>query len=937
LSRNRLGDQGRTTIITPHPTSLYTPFPREALVRSIPDRFEQIVEDHPLRLAIKNDGRSVTYAELNRTANKIAHAILQQFGFTSQPVAILLTSGIPAVASFLGSMKAGKFHTLLDTDFPENRLRVMLTDLQPALLLTDSRHLHLAQELAEASCNIVNLDELLEADLPVTNPHLKLAPQRLAEIVYTTGSTGRPKGVLKTHLSILHNCLRSTNVLHLSADDRITIFASLNTGQGAATLYRSLLVGATACMWRIRRDGVNRLADWLRSEAITVFYASVTVFRTFAHTLTGSGEFPALRLVRLGGETASVQDVELYQKFMPAHCLLLNSLASTETSLITANMMNHQSEVSVHVPVGHAVEGIDISIYNADGAEVGPNQSGEIVIKSRFISPGYWRQPELTAARFRPSPHGTGESLFFSGDLGFIEDNGRLTHLGRVDDQIKLRGYRVVLGEVEAAIRALPSCRDAIVSFDQEHDRLLAHVIPAHMPPESHSTLRAALATQLPDYALPARFVYLDSFPMQPSGKVDRDALPKPNALRPNLGTPLVGPRTPLEETLSDLWVSLLEIQSVSVHDSFFELGGQSLLTARLILEVEQKHGITVSMDSFLQDPTVAHLAGLVEHGQPRGVVNKLRPDAPLLSALTVLEMPRNFIRDQKPTLFAELNKPSQLAYLCLHRLPQDLLFILLPWVTRSAPMRSLLLKRKVDLISRFLPSIECPVPLESALESSLYFYLIDRYGIGLSNPSQPTVSIPIDGLEKVQMAKEAGKGAIVVRSHDNGRNWFASLQLADHRVSNLRYLLPKLHSRRRFDEQVLYAHQLHEAIKTLKEGLVVEVHGDGRSGASRGLEFPFHGRRRRFMTGFAELALITGAPVFVVQFSLDRPAQPRVKLVGPLNSGDPTMTCDERVKMLVSQYVRALAEQWSHEPWMIPLFEMEFHLSYPLNGSEQD
>ena len=268
-------------------TTPFTPFPREDVERSVPARFEHIVRQYPQRLAIKTSTHAITYAALNQMANSVAHAILAQRGAAPEPIALLLQTGPLAMAAMIGILKAGKFYTLLDTAFPQARLVSMIEDVQPCLVLTDMLHLPLAHTLATTICPVLNLEGLLEPDTPLDNPGLALAPDLLAEIVYTSGSTGRPKGVMQHHRTLLHNCMRQTNVFHMHAEDRITLFASLNTGQGRSNMYRALLNGAALYPWQIKQQGMTQLAAWLCAEKITIYHSSATVFRAFVNTLTG--------------------------------------------------------------------------------------------------------------------------------------------------------------------------------------------------------------------------------------------------------------------------------------------------------------------------------------------------------------------------------------------------------------------------------------------------------------------------------------------------------------------------------------------------------------------------------------------------------------------------------------------------------------------------
>lgn len=327
------------------PPEAFVPFPSAALAQSIPARFEHVVRCAPQQLAVKTRTQSLTYAALNARANQIAHALLAQRGPTAEPIAILLETDVPALTAILGVLKTGKFYTLLDLAFPDARLTAIMAEVQPGVLLTTTPHLALAQTLADGVCAVWNLDTLAP-DVAADNPDLTIAPESLADITYTSGSTGRPKGVLQQHRTILHGVLRVTNALALSPTDRITLFTSLNTGQGCSTMYRALLNGATLYPWKTKDKGVTDLVAWLRQEAITLYYSSVSLFRAFVSTLRGQETFPALRLIRVGSETVAMQDVALYRAHFPPSCLLFNTLSSTETNLSRAYILDHATPLS---------------------------------------------------------------------------------------------------------------------------------------------------------------------------------------------------------------------------------------------------------------------------------------------------------------------------------------------------------------------------------------------------------------------------------------------------------------------------------------------------------------------------------------------------------------------------------------------------------------
>lgn len=594
------------------PTNAFVPFPKDEVEQSVPCRFESIVRRYPERLAIKTRDHSCTYEELNQAANRVAHAILAARGPGAEPVALLLDQGVPAIASIFGVLKTGKFYVPLNPTLPPARLTTMLADVQPRLLITDTPHMALPTALVDQGVQVLLTERLMTS--PATdNPGLQLAPDTLAEVLYTSGSTGQPKGVMRTHRNILHHCMRDTNALHLSPNDRMTLFASLGTGQARGRYMNTLLNGAALYPHHVKEEGLAHLAAWLAEEDITIYHSSATLFRAFVDTLAGGETFPTLRLVRVGSEPVSSRDVELYKAHFSPDCLLVNALSSTETGTIRIYLMDHETPLhGTTVPVGYAVDGMEVLLLGEDGADVVVNQPGEIVVKSRYLSPGYWRRPDLTASVFLPDPAGGEERLYRTRDLGIMLPDGCLVHLGRTDFRVMVRGYSIEVAEIEQVLRSHEAVKDVIVMARPNHvgeQHLVAYVVPTRGPGPGIEALQDMVRKRLPDYMVPAAFIQLDALPLTPSGKVDRQQLPAPERVRPQLRRPYVAPRTPVEQTLLTIWAEMLGTEPIGIHDAFLELGSDSLLAMRLVARVRTAFQAEVPLRTLLEAPTIAAMA----------------------------------------------------------------------------------------------------------------------------------------------------------------------------------------------------------------------------------------------------------------------------------------------------------------------------------------
>jgi len=281
--------------------------------------------------------------------------------------------------------------------------------------------------------------------------------------------------------------------------------------------------------------------------------------------------------------------------------------------------LDEDTPIAGHVlPVGYPAEDKEILLLDEDGAEVGGDAVGEIAVRSRYLSPGYWRRPDLTAAAFRPDPAGGPARIYRTGDLGRRLPDGCLLHLGRQDFQVKIRGFRVEVAEVEGALLSLPQVREAVVVAREDRPgerRLVAYLVPTARPAPTVSALRQALAATVPDYMVPAAFVVVDTLPKTPGGKVDRRALPAPGRARPALDQPLVAPRTPVEAAVGAIWQEVLGLDEIGLHDNFFDLGGHSLAVGQVLARVTETFHVDLPVRILFEAPTVNGLALAVIRG----------------------------------------------------------------------------------------------------------------------------------------------------------------------------------------------------------------------------------------------------------------------------------------------------------------------------------
>ena len=602
-----------------HPKGNFVPFRKEEVEQSIPDRFEKQVEKYSDRIAVKSRYHEFTYKMLNQAANRVAWSILNERGRGEEPVALILENDATMIAAILGVLKVGKIYVPMDPSLPKSRTTYILKDSQANLIVTNNKNLPLAESLTKKGLQLVNLDEL-DPSLKAENLRLSISPNTLTWILYTSGSTGSPKGVVHTHRNLLHFIMNYTNGFQICADDRLTLLYSCSVNAGAHDIFSALLNGASLYPWDIKEEGLMHLADWLTQQEITIYSSVPTVFLHLTDTLTGEENFPTLRLIKMMGEPVYKRHVQMYRKYFNQDCIFINRLGSTETGSIRWHFIDKETRIDGHnVPVGYPVEDNKILLLNDTGENVGPGHVGEIAVKSRYLSPGYWRRPDLTKAVYLSDSVDGDKSVYRTGDLGRMLPDGSLLHLGRKDFQVKIRGYRIEIAEIEMALLDHVAIKEAAVRVWEGRpgdQRLVAYLVPSGQKIPTVTELRRFLSAALPNYMIPSIFVELDALPLAPNRKVNRRALPEPSRSRPELEEIYLAPRTPMEERLSKIWAQVLNLDQVGITDNFFELGGDSLLATQIISRVIKTFRVKVLLRSLFKAPTVVEMAVVIIQNQ---------------------------------------------------------------------------------------------------------------------------------------------------------------------------------------------------------------------------------------------------------------------------------------------------------------------------------
>ncbi|MCP5109607.1 MAG: amino acid adenylation domain-containing protein, partial [bacterium] len=390
-------------------------FPCEELNQSVPSRFEKVASVYPDRLAARNGPHELTFAELNRAANRIAHAILDMRGSAPEPVAVLMQRDLPMVAAFVGLLKAGKYYVPVDPALPTERIATILEEVQAGLVVADAAGTATVGRLGVPDERVLRVGQLGEG-APDSNPGIITHADTPAWILYTSGSTGKPEGVITDHRAVLHWAMRIAHLVGTTPEDRFAHVMSFSFSAGMHELVCALLLGASVHLFALKEKGAAELADWLRSADITQLMIVPTVFRQLMAVTSETDGFPELRVVRIGGEALQRTDVEAFQRRFGPDAMMVNCLAGTEIGVVRAFVVTRETRIDGNAaPLGYPVEDVEVLLLDEDGRETPAGEVGEICVQSRYLSRGYWRKPDLTAAAFRACGPGDPRRVYHSG------------------------------------------------------------------------------------------------------------------------------------------------------------------------------------------------------------------------------------------------------------------------------------------------------------------------------------------------------------------------------------------------------------------------------------------------------------------------------------------------------------------------------------------
>lgn len=594
--------QERNTLLTEWNATQMV-YPKSALVHQL---FEAQATRIPEKTAVVFNGQSLSYGNLNDRATQLAGYLQSLEVKPGQYVGIALRRSLDMVVAMLGILKAGGAYLPLDPAFPPKRLAYMLDDSQAKIVITQA---NLADWLAEITPTtkpeIICIDGNWHTNPPPVLHHFNEDSQKPAYIIYTSGSTGEPKGVQVSHQNVV-------NFLHVmqkrpgfSADDHILSVTTLSFDISVLELFLPLTTGASLeiVSGETARNGYQ-LVRRLEAANATVMQATPVTWRMMIQAgWQGNTNLKAL----CGGEALPA---DLAEQLLNRVGELWNMYGPTETT-VWSTVARIQS--AADVTIGRPIANTQIYILDAERQPVPIGVAGELYIGGDGVTLGYLNREKHTAERFLTNPFlpDAAARMYRTGDLARYRPDGRVEFLGRIDHQVKVRGFRVELGEIESILSSHAAVRQVVVFT--LNNQLVAYIIPARHNRPNVSELRQFLRSQLPDYMIPAYFLFVNEFPLTPNGKVDRKQLPAPEEVALDLGKTFIAPRTETEAKLVEIWEDLLQVRPVGVHDDFFEIGGSSLLALQLFERIETVFHVNLPLADLFRGATIEHLATLIE------------------------------------------------------------------------------------------------------------------------------------------------------------------------------------------------------------------------------------------------------------------------------------------------------------------------------------
>lgn len=583
--------------------------------KSVSQLFDETVQHHADRVALVHGNKSLTYAQLHNKVLNATAALVDAGVRPGDLVGLCTERNTTMVVAQLAILRAGACYVPIDHTYPEERIRFIVEDTDFAVLVTDTA---LANALPQGKARTVVLDNSILAKPGPGSLASLDKPESAAYIMYTSGSTGKPKGVVVPHRAIVR-LVRNQNYAPFGPDAVITQLSNVSFDASTFEVWGALLNGGKLILQPQAKPSMREITDTLEKHGVNIMFITTGLFNVLVDEQVE--RLKGLKCILTGGEAMSIPHITKALRVVGPG-VLNNIYGPTENTTYSCfHPIDSESDIGRSVPIGKAINNTFLYVLDEQLKPVGVGVKGELYTGGDGVSMGYWKRPDLTAERFLPDPFLGGDArMYRTGDLVRWNTNGSIEFLGRADDQVKVRGFRIELGEIENAISGIPGVRDRVVMARKDmpgDHQLVAYIVPAELDPESDrkggealiARVRQSLEDKLPAYMLPSFHVLLRELPLNANGKVDKKKLPVPDIRALQMKLEHVAPRNATEKKLAAIWSKVLGVEDIGIHESFFDLGGHSILGIQMLTQIEEQFGRTHGLNLIFQSPTIAELA----------------------------------------------------------------------------------------------------------------------------------------------------------------------------------------------------------------------------------------------------------------------------------------------------------------------------------------
>ncbi len=692
---------------------------------------EQQAAKQPDAVAVRMNGRVLNYKELNEQANRLAHYLIQKGTQPDQLIGVYMERRPELIVSLLAVLKSGAAYLPMDPVYPAERLRFMLEDAHVPMIISES---DLAAQLPEHNAEVIDYDDVvIQLDAYGSeNPQTPVKPDHLIYTIYTSGSTGKPKGTLITHHNVVRLLQATEHWFGFNETDVWTFFHSYAFDFSVWEIWGALVYGGSVVVvpYLVSRNP-NDFYRLLIDEQVTVLNQTPSAFQQLIRAeenQSGEQEALALRYVIFGGEALEFNSLRpWFGRHGDRKPQLVNMYGITETTVhVTYRPVTKEDlETSKGSVIGRAIPDLQLYILDSYLQPSPIGVPGEICVGGAGLARGYLNRPVLTAEKFASNPFRENERLYRSGDLARYLPNGDIEYLGRIDNQVKVRGFRIELGEIETVINQHPSVSEALVIVREDvpgDQRIVAYVISGKDDGPDSETLRQYLRVPLPEYMVPSAFVFMDAFPLTANGKIDRRALPKPDAELLGTREAFVAPANETERLLADLYSEILNVEQVGALDHFFDLGGHSLLATQLISRIRDVFSVEPTLRQIFEDARIRPLAAVIEQLKKASEGGTKTP--PIVKADRSQKLPLSFA--QQRLWFLDQLQPGDAAYnipsafkirgaFDVERFKRSIEFL----VQRHESLRTLFHSVEGQPYQHILPNLTVNIPLIEMQEQS--------------------------------------------------------------------------------------------------------------------------------------------------------------------------------------------------------------------------